>query len=160
MSNYQESNQSKKLMELNALYMDQLHSNKPLAKIQRIKEKLGQLKKIAKAFFHIPSYGIKKWILMIRVFFNKKIIQDYELQYDFNHDYELKYVGTGKRVNGHIAVYTSIFGGYDSVLEPMFFSEKCVYYAITDQDIPDNSVWKKMDLSHIPGFNDMDNYHK
>ena len=46
-----------------------------------------------------------------------------------------------------IAVYTAIYGNYDSIPEPLYADPKCDYYIFTDQDIPDGSIWKKMDYS-------------
>lgn len=48
-----------------------------------------------------------------------------------------------------IAVYTCIIGKYDKVIEPVYVSDKCDYYIITDQDIDDNSIWKKIDINTI-----------
>ena len=44
-----------------------------------------------------------------------------------------------------IAVYTSIFGGYDHVLEPAWKPDNCDFYIITDQDIDSKSTWKKIE---------------
>lgn len=44
-----------------------------------------------------------------------------------------------------IAVYTAIFGKYDNILEPIIKPDNIDYYIITDQNIPSNSAWKKID---------------
>lgn len=160
MNNYVESKESKKLIELNGMQMDIMHSNKYLQKITKRRGKLGQIKRIFFFLAHLPSYGFGKVWLAIKVCFSRKVIKNYELEYDFDHEKEFNYLSTGKQINGKIAVYTSIFGGYDALLEPMYVSENCDYYAITDLDIPEGSVWKKLDLSHVDGFDEMDGYHK
>lgn len=44
-----------------------------------------------------------------------------------------------------IAIYTSIFGAYDHVLEPAWVPDNCDFYIITDQEIGAGSVWKKIE---------------
>ena len=46
-----------------------------------------------------------------------------------------------------IAVYTCIVGKYDGFQEPLFKPDNVDYYAITDFDIPENSLWKRIDVS-------------
>jgi len=46
---------------------------------------------------------------------------------------------TGKR----IAVYTAIYGNYDTIPEPLYADPMCDYYIFTDKDIPEGSIWKK-----------------
>lgn len=48
-----------------------------------------------------------------------------------------------------IAVYTVLFGNYDALKNPLFVSEQCDYFVLTNQDIKDQSVWKKYDLSNF-----------
>lgn len=49
-----------------------------------------------------------------------------------------------------IAVYTSIYGAYDPIPEPMTKDVNCDYFIFTDQEVPSSSVWKKADDSLIP----------
>lgn len=50
--------------------------------------------------------------------------------------------------NEKIAVYTSVFGNYDSVPEPYCTPDNIDYYLITDQTFDEKeSCWKKVDLS-------------
>lgn len=49
-----------------------------------------------------------------------------------------------------VAVYTSIFGKYDDILEPLQVDPNCNYYIFTDQEVPKESIWQKMDCSSIP----------
>lgn len=51
-----------------------------------------------------------------------------------------------------VIVYTSIFGSYDEILEPLCVDENCDYYIFTDQKIPEESIWKKVDNSLIPEY--------
>lgn len=49
-----------------------------------------------------------------------------------------------------VAIYTCVVGNYDTIKEPMYVNERCVdYYAITDQDLPLDSKWKKIELRKI-----------
>lgn len=161
MNKYCESEQSRKLMMLNAYYKDcQNNETGIVKKIQCIKDKLGQLKRIFRDMLHLRKVGLKKIRLKVKAFLNPGLIKNYELEYSFDHSEEINYNGTGKMRNGKIAVYTSIFGGYDSVLEPLYTSDQCDYFIITDQEIPEGSIWKKISLDHIPEFQKLDNYHK
>lgn len=48
-----------------------------------------------------------------------------------------------------VAVYTCIFGDYDTVKEPLYTSPGCDYFIITDQAVSKDSIWKKIDPSRI-----------
>ncbi|MDE5759174.1 MAG: DUF616 domain-containing protein [Allobaculum sp.] len=41
----------------------------------------------------------------------------------------------------------------------MFVNPNLDYYAFTDADLPEDSVWKKFDLSKFPHLKDLDSYH-
>lgn len=43
-----------------------------------------------------------------------------------------------------LAVYTSIYGKYDQLCEPLYVDPNCDYYILTDQEVPKQSVWKKV----------------
>ena len=52
-----------------------------------------------------------------------------------------------------IAVYTSLFGSYDVLREPLLHPENIDYYVLTDQEIPEISAWKPLDAaSLIPAY--------
>ncbi|MBO4901314.1 MAG: DUF616 domain-containing protein [Lachnospiraceae bacterium] len=53
-------------------------------------------------------------------------------------------------VGEEIVVYTSIYGGYDDLQEPLIKDEKCKYVVFSDGDIPEDSSWEKADESLIP----------
>jgi hypothetical protein len=57
-------------------------------------------------------------------------------------------------LNERVAVYTALFGNIDTIMEPLVVDPNCDYYVITDQNLPDNSIWKKknVDLSIVDGF--------
>lgn len=44
-----------------------------------------------------------------------------------------------------VAVYTCIVGGYDKLWEPLYKSEYCDFYAITDFAIDQESIWQRID---------------
>lgn len=48
-----------------------------------------------------------------------------------------------------IAVYAAVFGNYDEILEPLVVPDNCDFYIITDQEVPEESVWQplKIDLA-------------
>lgn len=48
-----------------------------------------------------------------------------------------------------IAVYTCVFGEYDDIKDPLYVSDKCDYYIITDQKVSQNSIWEKIDIESI-----------
>lgn len=60
---------------------------------------------------------------------------------------------------GKGAVYTAVFGGYDQIEDPMYVNPNLDYYAFTDAELPEDSIWKKVDLSKYPHLSDLDNYH-
>lgn len=46
-----------------------------------------------------------------------------------------------------IAVYTAVFGNYDTILEPLLTPDNCDFYVFTDQELKNkNSVWKKKEI--------------
>ena len=48
-----------------------------------------------------------------------------------------------------IAVYTALFGSYDFVRDPLLQPDNIDYYILTDQVIPERSVWKRIDISAV-----------
>ena len=49
-------------------------------------------------------------------------------------------------LDGRIAVYTSIFGKYDLIQEPIFKPNNIDYFIITDQDVKSDSMWKTREV--------------
>ncbi|MCR5464837.1 MAG: DUF616 domain-containing protein [Bacteroidales bacterium] len=48
-----------------------------------------------------------------------------------------------------IIVYTAHFGSYDLLREPLLRPDNIDYYVLTDQEIPEDSVWERLDCSGI-----------
>lgn len=48
-----------------------------------------------------------------------------------------------------IAVYTVMFGEYDSIREPVYIPDNCDFYVITDQDIDKTSAWKRISIEEF-----------
>ena len=48
-----------------------------------------------------------------------------------------------------IAVYTALFGSYDILRDPLIQPDNVVYYVLTDQEIAEESVWKRLDPADI-----------
>lgn len=57
--------------------------------------------------------------------------------------------------NLKIVVYTSIFGKYDSIFEPLFVTPGVDYVILTDQELPKDSIWKKRTLPDVAPFSNM-----
>lgn len=62
--------------------------------------------------------------------------------------------------NAKIAIYTAIYGGYDSFYEPQIKPDNCDYFIFTDADIADKkTVWKKKTVD-VPEFCKLSNAEK
>lgn len=59
-----------------------------------------------------------------------------------------------------IAVYTVLFGAYDNLKNPLFISEQCDYYVLTNQKVSDELVWKKYDISKFKETENFSNLEK
>jgi hypothetical protein len=51
-----------------------------------------------------------------------------------------------------IAVYTCIVGNYDPLIEPLIVEQRVDYYVFTDQEVPDGSKWKKIDITRMEDY--------
>lgn len=49
-----------------------------------------------------------------------------------------------------IAVYTAFFGPYDQLREPLLQPDNIDYYILTDQPVPEESLWKQLPLQILP----------
>lgn len=58
-------------------------------------------------------------------------------QPQYEHDYINK---------NRIAVYTCVFGKYDELQEPLCLPDNVDYWYIGDQTLPQNTLWKKLDI--------------
>ena len=81
----------------------------------------------------------------VYAFFNKDVRNNHII--DFNKD-------SLNSFPSKVIVYTSIYGPYDKILEPLCIDENCEYYIFTDQELPKDSIWKKADNSSIPDYCD------
>ena len=156
---YLEEKTSINQMKTNSFYMDQLHSQTKYISFRKRALKIKTIMSVLADFFRIRRIGFARFRVRLKAVFNKKTIEDYELSYSYDHSFEIDYSSNNKPTH-RIAVYTSIFGNYDPLCEPLYVSPYCDYYAITDQTIPSDSVWKAIDTSSIEGFSNLDNYHK
>ncbi len=57
--------------------------------------------------------------------------------------------------NLKIAVYTCIVGHYDSLLEPSCTDPDIDYYVFTDMACPEDSRWKKIDITQFKEYNQL-----
>lgn len=51
-----------------------------------------------------------------------------------------------------IAVYSCIVGSYDRIIEPVICDDNVDYFLFTDQAVPENSVWKKIDVTQYEDY--------
>ena len=59
-----------------------------------------------------------------------------------------------------IAVYTAIFGNIDNIIEPFFKPDNIDYYIITDQSVPEESMWKKVENTEKKIPSELTNQYK
>ena len=56
-----------------------------------------------------------------------------------------------------IAIYTSVYGNYDNILEPYFIPNNCDFYIFTDQAIDEKkSIWKKRNVDFPENFTNVE----
>lgn len=104
-------------------------------------------------------YKIGKAIEMTAVAIRSRNIEPAKRQFVrwINAVQSKKFLGTPKKIcdkfesnyfsNKRIAVYTVVFGKYDTIQEPYCHPNNIDYYIITDQDFDlKNSCWKKKDI--------------
>ena len=129
---YKEAKESISLQYLNQILINQ-RKTKEFKKIEKNKMIYDAVKKGDLAFFlnHIKAKVLKKSYYCLSG--NKK--------YSFQGK-DLYYTNLPK-----VAIYTCIIGKYDSILEPLFINPN------TDQKIPEDSSWKKIDVSKFPEYN-------
>lgn len=49
-------------------------------------------------------------------------------------------------IDNKIVIFTVLFGDYDNLKDPIYISDKCDYYVLTNQEIT-SKVWKKKNIS-------------
>ena len=157
---YKEDETSINYMRLNKNYLDLYYSPEYQSIVNYTKKSLkSRLKRIYNTSKNLGvKNGIKKSINAVRYKLNPNLIFDHSFTYNPEDNLELKentYNDFGK-----VAVYTAVFGGYDSIKEPMFKNPQCDFFAFTDVELPSDSVWKKIDCKSIPELSELDSYHK
>ena len=85
-------------------------------------------------------YTLKNWLRRIICWrrYDKvsSDVREYALKEYYQYDGEIpKFV-----------VYTCITGGYDTLKEPIICNDMCDFIAITDEEIPSNSAWKRISI--------------
>ncbi|MCI9456828.1 MAG: DUF616 domain-containing protein [Oscillospiraceae bacterium] len=85
--------------------------------------------------------AIKEFSHDVYAYFNKKV--DIHKIIDFSQ-------GAITSFKKKVVVYTSIYGSYDLILEPLTVDSNCEYFIFTDQKVASNSVWKLADDSKMP----------
>lgn len=134
---------SKEKMELYTEYMNNLKKlNSDWLSLRNSKEyKFGMvINKTCNTIKHLNfkalfiNYG--NWL---KGYKSKKINDELNL-------YEKNDLSSNYFSNDRIAIYTVVFGNYDSVPEPLVFPNNCDYFIFTDQDIKSNSKWIKKEI--------------
>ena len=64
----------------------------------------------------------------------------------------ITYTANSNNTNGKIAVYSCIAGKYDHMIEPLTNEENIDYFMFTDQEVPETSIWKKIDIKKFPEY--------
>jgi len=120
---------AKKLYELNQRAIDNRYSKEYLLG-NRMLVYWGMIKK--GKLFTLAS-RIRRDFKTIRKRKTDGICSNVEILIDF----EKPYMGE------KIIVYTSVYGKYDTICEPLFVDPNCDYFILTDQDVSKTSIWKK-----------------
>ena len=125
-----------RLLDLNARYQDIAHRQSKMDKINKYTNKL------------------RKGNIL-------GFIQDLRYRsYDKKH-----FVKTGNNIDSkirmqdisekRIAVYSCIIGRYDEIAEPIYREGKIDYLMFTDLDVPEESAWKKVDVTQYPEYKEL-----
>lgn len=96
-------------------------------------------------FFSLRKYimqlNLKKIFRRTRIFFYEK---KYQKNCTINDTIiENKNKAPNYFLSKHVVIYTSIYGSYDQIKDPIFIPDNCEFVIFTDMDIPATSVWKK-----------------
>ncbi|MDY2627200.1 MAG: DUF616 domain-containing protein [Lachnospiraceae bacterium] len=140
------------------LFMERLkNENQQYKQLSGSKElKMGvYLRDFINAFKSLES--LKKFIKNTDGKFRWKLLcRKYPIRHPDSYNTECNYFSDEKFI-----VYTCIFGNYDIPQEPLFKPDNCEFYIITDQDVPDGSLWRKIDVKEqIPGYDGLTNAEK
>ncbi len=155
---YIEAKESVSLMRLNKMCKDEYFRR--FNKYEIFTVFVGNFLSFIRCFSNIFKNGIKITILkLFWTLFPKRII-NHKLKYDFEDKNEFLPIVNPYETMPKIVVYTSVFGNYDKIQEPLFKNDNVKYIAITDQELSPDSAWEKFDTSLLEKFEMMDAYHK
>ena len=133
------------LVRDNRLFLDNYYKSNNL-----LKNSIPMKKKIINVFRGYGFLGLIYFIL--KKLFSKKN--------NYISDTKEENVRGNSKKKYKVAVYTSIIGKYDTLLEPKYVSDNCDYFIFTDGDIPSESVWKKKKLPSNQQFLTFNSYQK
>ena len=159
---YIEDETSIALMKLNCLWKA---DSEKTSRFKRIKNNrfvliLYRVVKSISMIFYVGEYGVKKSLLKSYWWLNQNRINDFTLKYrdDFLKEFAPVY---SKNIEKKIVIYSAVFGGYDSIKEPLYVNENIDYVIFTDQEIPQDSGWQKYEITEAYGeVFYYDSYHK
>ena len=103
------------------------------SKLDSINKKRLTLANLKVLFSYLKSASFSR--IFRRLFYKKVTVND---------EYQIKDYSSFP--DAKVVVYTCIWGKYDHILEPYFVSPNIEYRIITDQQIPETSVWKKQPI--------------
>lgn len=128
----------KQIIELNTRYQAAIFSNDQLAQDKKTRY-LTNLKHLK--FFNILD-DLKYRSISIKRFSTKgNTITAVKAPYKID----------GKK----IAVYSCIIGRYDNIIEPVICDDDVDYFLFTDQEVPKDSIWKKIDVTQYAEYNQL-----
>ena len=102
------------------------------------------IKKIVNILFYKKHNPLKGLWSLIKMGYNRLILRLKEKKYKRE---SLILDKANYFTDERIAVYTCIFGKYDKIIEPLCEPDNIDYFIITDSDVKDSSIWKKVSLS-------------
>ena len=130
----------KRLLDFNRRYQEQVYSN------QKTK-----LEKIRGYFDNFKKCDFKQIIEYLRYRKYAKTNFTTNGNISFNN-------GGNQKTDGlKVAVYSCIVGHYDGITDPVYTEPGVTYLMYTDQEIPIESVWQKVDVTKIRDYNRMSN---
>ena len=125
---YIEDEKSIALMKLNCLWKA---DSEKTSRFKRIKNNrfvliLYRVVKSISMIFYVGEYGVKKSLLKSYWWLNQNRINDFTLKYrdDFLKEFAPVY---SKNIEKKIVIYSAVFGGYDSIKEPLYVNENIDY---------------------------------
>lgn len=159
---YLESEKSIALMKLNALW--KIDSEK-MTVYKRLKSNylviiLFRFLKSLSMITYIGEYGLKITLLKMYWWVNRNKINNFTLRFD--DDFSTEFADINDKLQGKkVVVYSAVFGGYDSIKEPLYVNDNIDYVMFTDQEIPKDSAWRKYEFTERDGeLFHYDSYHK